>query len=185
MTNSVNDWKKQLPMYATYSRIVAGPVIMAVAFIAWRWSGWLAAVLFVLASLTDWLDGYWARKYQAESTMGKLMDPIADKILVLGPLVVLLQLARVDAAMVFLLLARDIFIGGLRSVAAANNVIIAAKPFGKWKTGMQMTGIPCLLIYEDLFTLPIAGIGYICLWLSVILSLLSGAQYCYGYWRGR
>ena len=113
------------------------------------------------------------------------MDPIADKILVLGPLIVLLTFDRVDPSMVFLFLARDIFIGGLRSVAAANRVLISAKPFGKWKTGMQMTGIPCLLINEKLWGLPLAQIGYFCLWLSVVLSLISGAQYSYGYWRGR
>lgn len=173
-------------MYVTYSRMLASPIVMGVAFIQWRWSGWTCAILFILASLTDWLDGYLARKYKSESAMGKFMDPIADKILVLGPLLALLYFDRIDPLMTFLFLGRDIFIGGLRSVAAANQVIIAAKPFGKWKTGLQMTGIPCLLVNDNLFgLLPLPQIGYWCLWMSVILSLISGIEYTYGYFVGR
>ena len=95
----------------------------------------------------------------------------------------LLAMGRVDPVMVFLFLARDTFIGGIRSVAAANNFIIAAKPFGKWKTGFQMTAIPCLLIYDPIFGLPIADIGYYGLWVSVALSLISGVEYTLGYYR--
>jgi len=143
-------------MILTYTRVGAGPVIVGVLMSGWIWAGWLAAILFSLAALTDWLDGHFARLYKVESNMGRFMDPIADKILVLGAIVMLLAMGRVDPIMVFLFLARDIFIGGLRSVAAANNMIIAAKPFGKWKTAIQMAAIPCLLIYEPLFGLPIA-----------------------------
>ena len=117
--------------------------------------------------------------------MGRFMDPIADKILVLGAIIMLLDMGRVDPIMVFLFLARDIFIGGLRSVAAANNIIISAKPFGKWKTAFQMLAIPLLLIYEPVFAIPIADIGYYALWVSVGLSLISGAEYTIGYYRGR
>lgn len=164
-----------------------GPVIVAVLMLlsGWAWAGWTAAVLFGLASVTDWLDGHFARKFKVESNMGRFMDPIADKILVLGAIVMLLTMNRVDPVMVFLFLARDIFIGGIRSVAAANNLIIAAKPFGKWKTAAQMVAIPCLLIWEPIFNIPIANIGYWCLWVSVGLSLLSGAEYTVGYYKSR
>ena len=178
-------WKKQLPMIATSSRMAFAPILIIVLYIDLWWSGWTAAIVFIIASLTDWLDGYWARKYQAESPMGKLMDPIADKILVLGPLIMLLDLNRVDPFMVLILLTRDIFIGGLRSVAAANQVVIAAKPFGKWKTAFQMTAIPCILIYHPIFNLPIYEIGYYGLWVSALLSLISGVQYTHGYYRAR
>lgn len=172
-------------MILTYARAAAAPVILGILMSGWSGAGWCAAILFILASLTDWFDGYFARLYQVESNMGRFMDPIADKILVLGAILMLLSMGRVDPVMVFLFLARDIFIGGIRSVAAANNLIISAKPFGKWKTAFQMTAIPCLLIYEPIFSIPIADLGYYALWVSVGLSLISGAEYTIGYYRGR
>jgi len=178
-------WKKNLPMWLTYSRAAAAPLILATQMSGSAWSGWIAATLFVLASLTDWLDGHFARRFGVESNMGRLMDPIADKILVLGALVMLLATGHVDPVMVFLILGRDIFIGGIRSVAAANNMIIAAKPFGKWKTALQMCALPMLLVYEPFWHVPIADIGYYTLWISVGLSLISGAEYTIGYYRGR
>ncbi len=180
-----SNWKHNLPTVLTFSRLGLAPVILAVLMSGWSWAGWLAAVLFIIASLTDWLDGFFARKYKVESNMGRLMDPIADKILVLSAIVMLLAMGRVDPIMVFLFLARDIFIGGIRSVAAANNMVISAKPFGKWKTAFQMVAIPFLLVYEPIFKLPIADIGYYGLWVSVGLSLISGAEYTMGYYKGR
>ncbi|MCB0407445.1 MAG: CDP-diacylglycerol--glycerol-3-phosphate 3-phosphatidyltransferase [Bdellovibrionales bacterium] len=185
MSSKTLDWKKELPMIATYSRIGIGVFIVALLFSKFDWAGWASAVLFALASFTDWLDGYWARKYHCESVMGQFMDPIADKLLVLPTLTMLLWMQRIDPFIVILLSSRDIFIGGLRSVAAANHVIIAAKPFGKWKTGFQMLSIPMLLIYEPLFGVPIAQIGIYGLWISVVLSAFSGIEYSWGYWKGR
>ncbi len=170
-------------MILTYSRAAAAPVIVAILMSGWVWAGWLSAILFIIASITDFFDGYFARKFNVESNMGRFMDPIADKILVLGAIVMLLAMGRVDPIMVFLFLARDIFIGGIRSVAAANNLIISAKPFGKWKTAIQMSAIPCLLIYEPVFGIPIADIGYYGLWVSVGLSLISGVEYTMGYYN--
>jgi CDP-diacylglycerol--glycerol-3-phosphate 3-phosphatidyltransferase len=177
--------KRNLPMLLTYARAAAAPFILFILMSGWAYAGWASAILFALASLTDWLDGMFARMFAAESNMGRFMDPIADKILVLGAIVMLLAMGRVDPIMVFLLLARDIFIGGIRAVAAANNMIIAAKPFGKWKTALQMGAIPCLLIYEPLFGIRIGDIGYFGLWISVGLSLISGAEYTIGYYKGR
>jgi CDP-diacylglycerol--glycerol-3-phosphate 3-phosphatidyltransferase len=185
MSPSPEPWKKHLPMVATYSRIFLAAVIVAILFTDWTWAGWTCAVLFTLASITDWLDGYWARRFQAESVMGQFMDPIADKLLVLPVLIMLLDLNRIDPFMVIFLASRDIFIGGLRSVAATNQVVIAAKPFGKWKTGFQMVAIPMLLIGEPVFQLPLPELGIIGLWISVALSLFSGVEYSWGYWKGR
>lgn len=177
--------KNNLPMIMTYSRAVAAPIILGVLMSGSPMAGWIAAVLFMLAAVTDWADGYLARRFNVESNMGKFMDPIADKILVLGAILMLLSMGRVDPIMVFLFLARDIFIGGIRSVAAANNIVIAAKPFGKWKTALQMAAIPCLLIYDPIFGWPLADIGYYGLWVSVGLSLISGFEYTIGYYRNR
>ncbi len=179
-------WKKRLPMWATSVRFVAAPFFFVFLWMSQKpghsnAADWASAVLFILASLTDWLDGYWARKYDAQTTMGKFMDPIADKILVLSALVVLLHIGRVDPLMVALLMSRDIFIGGIRSVAAADGVIIAAKPTGKWKTAFQMIGIPCLFLADLHPALPTERIGYWILWASVVLSLKSGWDYTRGY----
>jgi len=177
-------WQAHLPMFFTYLRMAMAPLVMGVMYIPWSWAGWTAAIIFILGSLTDWVDGYLARKLKVESTAGQLMDPIADKVLVLGAIVMLLAMGRVDAITVFLLLARDILIGGIRSVAAAQQIIIAAKPFGKWKTGLQMVAIPCLLVFDPLWgVVPVARIGQIALWLSVVLSLVSAAEYILGYVR--
>lgn len=181
----VHNFKKHLPMVLTYSRAGAAPIIVAILMLGGSWSGWTAAILFMLASITDWLDGYLARKFNVESNMGRLMDPITDKILVLGAIIMLLAMGRVDPVMVFLFLARDIFIGGIRSVAAANNIIISAKPFGKWKTAFQMMAIPCLLVYDPILGIPIADIGYYGLWVSVGFSLISGGEYTLGYYKSR
>jgi CDP-diacylglycerol--glycerol-3-phosphate 3-phosphatidyltransferase len=193
-TKPIAAWKKSLPMAATTSRLLAAPVIFAVLLSETPWANWWGAILFILGSLTDWLDGYWARLYQAETNMGKFMDPIADKILVLSVLIILLYRGRIDPIAPALLLSRDIFIGGLRSIAAADNVIIAAKPTGKWKTALQMIAVPCLFLSEQDFPLAstqIAGytislntVGVVGLWVSVGLSLISGFDYTYGYFKG-
>ncbi len=183
---AVPAWKKKLPMWLTWSRIWVCPVLIALVWFDGPTFRWAAALLFILASMTDWFDGSLARKYDAESNMGKFMDPIADKILVATALILLVHSRHADPVMVILLLARDIFIGGIRSVAAADGVVIAAKAAGKWKTGLQMTGIPAMLIAtDDFFNVPALKIGQTLLWLSVILSLLSGAQYVRLYLKSR
>lgn len=142
-------------------------------------AGYLAAALFIIASITDWADGYYARLFNAQTTMGKFMDPIADKILVSTVLILLIPLGvlgRDGPILVILLLSRDILIGGIRSIAAADRLIIDAKATGKWKTAVQMVAIPCVLI-GSLYEIPLSEIGRIALWVSTILSLVSGWQY--------
>lgn len=173
-------------MWLTWSRIWICPFLIILMWYddpAFRWS---ASVVFILASMTDWFDGSLARKYDAESNMGKFMDPIADKILVATALILLVHSRHADPVMVILLLARDIFIGGVRSVAAADGVVIAAKAAGKWKTGLQMAGIPAMLIAtDDLFGVPALKIGQALLWISVVLSIVSGIQYFRLYLKSR
>ena len=149
------------------------------------WCGNLAAAIFIAASITDWFDGALARKYGVVSTMGKFMDPIADKILVSSILTMLIPSGRVDPILVLLLLSRDILVGGIRSIAAADQIVIDAKSAGKLKTAVQMTGIPMLLIRTPLFGIPFHWIGYGFLWFSVVLSLVSGLQYARLYREAR
>lgn len=174
---------KKLPLWATFFRIAAVPFIALIMLLEWRYWNWLSAALFILASITDWLDGYWARKYKAESDLGKLLDPIADKILVSTVLILLIPIGRIEGLLVVLLLNRDILINGLRSFAAAKGKIISAGSLGKWKTGVQMVAIPALLIYENIGPLSGQFIGYWGLWISLLLSLLSAAEYVYNYFK--
>ena len=174
-------WKKRLPMALTMSRLAVCPILVVLLSLKGNTYSAIAAGLFILASITDWFDGYFARKYDVITNMGKFMDPIADKILVATVLIMLIPMNRVGPILVLILLARDILIGGVRSVAAADQVVIDAKQAGKWKTGLQMVGIPAILVHRPIFTIPLNELGLLCLWVSVILSLISGAQYVYVY----
>ncbi len=172
-------------MNITLSRIVLVPVIVGLMWPNNLNGNVAAAILFIVASISDYYDGYFARKFNAVSTMGKFMDPIADKILVTSILVMLVPSARIEPLMVIIILARDNFIGGLRSVAAADQIIIDAKPAGKWKTALQMVAIPAVIIDQKFLGLPFEKIGYWVLWFSVILSVTSGVQYYLGYIKAR
>lgn len=183
---TTTEFQKKLPMRITLSRIFAVPIIAAMMWPNVPTWNIAAAVFFMLASITDYYDGYFARKYNAVSTFGKFMDPIADKILVTSVLALLLSQGKIDVGMVLIILARDNFIGGIRSVAAADQIIIAAKPAGKWKTAMQMIAIPIVIIGNmDPYLPYLDKIGYGVLWISVILSITSGIEYYLGYLKSR
>ncbi len=178
-------WKQNLPLHLTFSRIYALPLLIPVILHAGFMWDLAAAVLFILLSLTDAWDGALARKWGLVSNFGKFMDPVADKIMVSSVLIALLHMTRIDPWLVIILLARDTFIGGVRSIAAADQLILDAKSAGKWKTGFQMTGI-VLVILETLPGVPWIGFaGRVILWLSVVLSLLSGYQYWQAYRNSR
>ena len=172
-------------MRITLSRIVIVPVIVALMMPNQLSFNLCAAILFILASITDYFDGYFARKFNAVSNMGKFMDPIADKILVTSILVMLIPTHKIEPLMAIIILARDTLIGGIRSVAAADQIVIAAKPAGKWKTAMQMVAIPAVIIDQPVLGIPFEKIGYWVLWGSVILSVTSGIQYYWGYLKSR
>lgn len=172
-------------MQLTWARMVVCPLFIPLIAPEKTLFNWLAAALFIAASITDWADGHFARKYGAISNMGKFMDPIADKILVATVLVMMIPTGKVGPILVLLLLCRDILIGGIRSVAAADRVVIDAKAAGKWKTAMQMAAIPALLVGNPLFGVPLYEIGAILLWVSVVLSMVSGFQYVRIYLENR
>ena len=178
-------WQKNLPMQITLFRIFLVPVILIGMAQDTLGARLVAAFLFILASISDYFDGYYARKFKAVSNMGKFMDPIADKILVTSILVALIPSGLIDPWMVIIILSRDTLIGGIRSVAAADQIIIAAKNSGKWKTALQMVAIPAMIIGTDFAGIPIVKIGFWVLWLSVILSVTSGIEYGWGYFRAK
>lgn len=178
----INSIPKSLPNILTFARIAIVPIIIYLIYYDTRLSGQIACWLFVAASITDYYDGYLARKYNLISNMGKFMDPVADKVLVSSTLIMLVPSGKLPVLMVVIIVARDVIIDGLRSVAATKNVVISAAKFGKWKTVAQMIGIPCVLFYYPLFDIiPVYEIGFWTLWVSVFLSVFSGYQYVRDY----
>jgi len=173
----------RIPLYLTISRIV---LVLPTAFFLnqeTNWGRWIAAICFMIASVTDYYDGYYARKFNAVSNLGKFLDPVADKILVTSILVLLLKQNAVDPWMIILFVGRDTIVGGVRAAAAADGLVISAKSVGKWKAALQMLAIP-LLILNDLHPqFQNTKIGYGLLWLSVLFSLKSGFDYCYDYYQ--
>ena len=166
-------WKQRLPMQLTWLRMgLTLPILLAMIPNHLGWNV-CAIVIFIVASITDYYDGYFARKFNAVSNMGKFMDPIADKILVSSILIALLSRGSVDPWMVMIVIVRDTLIGGIRSVAAADQIVIAAKSAGKWKTALQMGAIPAVILGTGDWL----KIGYAVLWLTVVLSVASGIQY--------
>lgn len=130
----------------------------------------VAACIFILASSTDWVDGYLARKYDLVSDFGKFLDPLADKLLITAALIVLVDMHYVSSWVVVVILSREFAVTGLRSIAASKGVVIAADQLGKWKTVSQIVAISFLLL--NLLT-----IGNILMWIATGLTILSGINY--------
>ena len=136
-----------LPNKLTMGRIFAIPVFIVVFLMGYRY---VATVIFILAAITDMLDGKIARKYNLVTNFGKLMDPLADKLLVMSALICLAQIGDVPGWMVIIILGREFIITGMRQVAAAQGIVIAAGTTGKIKTITQMIAIPLLLLKTGL-----------------------------------
>ncbi|MCM1040614.1 MAG: CDP-diacylglycerol--glycerol-3-phosphate 3-phosphatidyltransferase [Ruminococcus sp.] len=134
---------------------------------------WIALAVFIIASLTDLLDGKIARKYNLVTNFGKFMDPLADKLLVCSALICLVELAKIPAWMVIIIIAREFIISGFRLIAADNGVVIAASYWGKFKTTFQMVMI-CLLI-ADIAAINI--ITNVITWIALILTVISLIDY--------
>ncbi len=178
-------WQKNLPMWLTLSRMIFAIPIAVFMNSPELGTRIATAVLFIIASSTDYYDGYFARKWNAMTNWGKFMDPIADKILVTTILVMFIPAGKIATWMVIILVCRDLVIGGLRSIAAADGLVISAGQGGKWKTALQMIAIPAVMIGYELFDIPFVTIGNLMLWVSTVLSLTSAAQYFWLYEKAR
>lgn len=163
-----------LPNKLTLLRIIAIPVFIVVLMIGHRY---IATIIFIAAALTDMLDGHIARKYDLVTNFGKLMDPLADKLLVMSALVCLVELGQAAGWMVIVILAREFAVTGLRQVAAAEGIVIAAGITGKIKTITQMIAIPLLLL--DNWPCRYIGLplDQIFLWIAVAMTIISGVEY--------
>ncbi len=166
-----------LPNQLTILRILIIPVIFFLLFFKKEIYGTYAAVFFAIAMLTDFIDGYIARKKKIVTTFGIFLDPIADKLLVVTVLVMLIPLHRIPVWIVVIIIVREIFVMGLRAIASEKGVIIPAGKEGKWKTTFQMLGIFFLLIYYTHFNINFGKIGFILILLSILFSLISSYKY--------
>jgi CDP-diacylglycerol--glycerol-3-phosphate 3-phosphatidyltransferase len=170
-------YKINLPTKITLLRILLVPFLLAFLIAPSRVNALMAALIFGVAALTDWLDGHLARSTQQVTTLGKLLDPIADKILLAAGLIPLVGLGRVPAWMAAVMLIREFAVSGLREIAAAEQVIIHASPMAKAKTVLQIAAILFLILNYQTWPLSFYTVGLGLLTLSLILSLVSGVEY--------
>ena len=171
------------PNLLTLLRILLVPFM--VIFMSFHSSFWdvMATLVFIVASITDYFDGYLARKKDMVSVYGKLMDPLADKFLVASALIMLLTLNRVHEYIVTLLICREFAVTGLRSIASAEGLIIPASRSAKWKTATQMVAIPLLIFKEPFLGIPIYSLGQLLLLVSLLISLGSAQVYVMDFFK--
>jgi cardiolipin synthase len=172
-----------LPNLLTLSRIVAIPLIIATFYVPGPSARWVACVLFVAAAVTDFFDGYFARRRNSVSSLGRFLDPIADKLLVAAVLLMLtafgrLSLTQYSVLPALVILLREILVSGLREYLAELRVGMPVSALAKWKTGLQMTALPVLLVgTEAPDWLPAQPIGEVFLWIAAALTLITGWDY--------
>ncbi len=173
-----------LPNILTYLRLASIPLI--VVLLSPQISGNSrnpAFVLFVLASITDLLDGILARRHNQVTSIGKLLDPLADKLLTSAVLIMLIPLGQVQAWIVFLIIGREITITGLRSIAASQGLILNASRMGKRKMISQTLAILLLLLSVPSIQGYLDALGQVCLWVSVVLGYWSAGGYFADFYR--
>jgi CDP-diacylglycerol--glycerol-3-phosphate 3-phosphatidyltransferase len=164
-----------VPNALTMIRILAVPVVIVALLDETPDGDVIAGAVFTLAAITDGLDGYIARRNQQETTFGKLMDPLADKLLVIAALISLVSLDRLAAWVAMVIIARELAVTGLRAVAAEQGVVISASWLGKAKTLLQIAAIICLIAFD-----PSPAWVDALVYVAVAVTLLSGADYFTG-----
>ena len=177
-----------LPTVITFSRIL---IILPFILVASS-NPFLGAILFAVASLTDLLDGYIARRSKQVTKLGILLDPIADKLLVISALIVLVDMELIAAWIAIIIIAREFIVTGLRVVALTKDIVIPAEMGGKLKVTAQITSVIVLLIDKTFIgrylnnlgvPLDLHGLGIMFIWIAVILGVISGIQYFILFWK--
>lgn len=187
-----------LPNTLTLSRIFLVPLLVVVlltppwalakaqeifglaGLVTWlkEWREIIAVAIFLVAASTDWLDGYLARKRDQITDLGKLLDPIADKLLTISAFIALVELRLAPAWMIVVIVGREFAVSGMRSIAAVKGSVIAASSWGKLKTASQIVAITLLILSDSIERwVRLGNVGKIALWVVLALSLFSMAQY--------
>jgi len=166
----------------TLARVGLIPLLMLVFFIPGQTGYWLSALIFAIASATDWLDGYLARARNEETAFGRFLDPVADKLLVATALVLLVAMDRCPAVLAIIIIGREITIGALREWLATRSTIVHVSVLAKWKTALQMLAITALLFHGELFGIAMHDAGIVLLWLAAVITLWSAYEYMRDAW---
>lgn len=173
------------PNAITLARIGMIPIILAFTYYESRVNSFIAAILYAITSATDFLDGWLARRQNLVTVIGKFIDPLADKLVVVSALIMLVHLGRVAAWVVIVIMAREFIITGLRTIAMSEGIVIAASQEGKYKTGLQLAGISFLLLHYSypvnflVETVEVDAnvVGTWLIYLSLVLSVWSAWRY--------
>ena len=169
------------PTILTLLRIGLIPLIILFNYLDSPWHSWLSLVVFLIASLTDWLDGYLARKHNQVTMLGKLLDPLADKLLVLTAYLVILERQAIEAWLVIFIVGREMAITGLRTFLAAERIVLAAGRLGKWKMTFQVISLSFLFVATEAHIFHLIGI--IGTYIALFFSLTSAYFYVAHFWN--
>src|SRR5438067_1410884 len=169
-----------LPNSLTLLRIFLVPLLVVVLLT--KYSDFLGLAIFLVAAVTDYFDGYFARRLNKTTRLGALLDPIADKLLMSAAFISLVELGLAKAWMIVIIIGREFAVSGLRSIAAQNGVTIAASPLGKTKTFTQVIAISLLIIADEIGEFKFTSV--LALWLVMIFALVSGIDYFVKFARG-
>jgi CDP-diacylglycerol---glycerol-3-phosphate 3-phosphatidyltransferase len=166
-----------LPNGITVSRILAIPLILVLLKNPDPKYQIMTAVLFLLASVTDMLDGYLARKRELVTTLGKFLDPMADKLLIVTALIGLITTRGIPVWMVIVIVGREIAVTGLRGIAVSQGMVIAASRLGKYKTVFEVASVTFFILNGNYLSIRFYHVGMALLWIAVILAVWSGIDY--------
>ncbi|WP_066320727.1 CDP-diacylglycerol--glycerol-3-phosphate 3-phosphatidyltransferase [Bacillus sp. FJAT-29814] len=178
-----------LPNKITISRILLIPVFLIIMLVPFDWgefrllgadlpvTHFVGALIFILASTTDWVDGHYARKYNLVTNMGKFLDPLADKLLVSAALIVLVELGFAPSWIVIVIISREFAVTGLRLLLAGEGEVVAANMLGKIKTWTQIVAISALLLHNIIFAMIPFRFDLLALWVALFFTIWSGWDY--------
>ena len=178
-----------VPNKITISRIFLIPIFLIIMVVPFSWgeitllgssmpvTHFVGALIFILASTTDWIDGYYARKYNLVTNLGKFLDPLADKLLVSAALIVLVELKLAPSWIVIVIISREFAVTGLRLVLAGEGEVVAANMLGKIKTWTQIVAISLLLLHNIIFEMISIRFDIIALWVALFFTVWSGLDY--------
>ncbi len=172
-----------VPNLLSFLRIAASPFVVGCLIFPSPLASFLAALFFSLASLTDLLDGYIARQQKSETAIGKLLDPLADKLLINSGLIMLIGLGRIPAWVVVLIVGREVAVTGLRGIASVQGLVIEASRWGKVKTIFQTSALIGLMLHYEYLGIDFHFLGMLILWVALITTLWSGIDYFIKFYR--
>lgn len=166
-----------LPNTLSVIRLVLIPVIVICLYFPGKLGSFLAALFFGLAAITDLLDGFYARRHKKITSLGKFLDPLADKLLISATMIMLITLNRIPVWVVILIIAREMAVTGLRGIAVVEGIVIEASSLGKYKTIFQLVSLICLLLHYEYLKVDFHIVGMTFLWVALILTMWSGWSY--------